>query len=672
MADAVKPAAPPSSAPMGLGDDPSSSQALVDWLAHQRSVLPSARGHGQQRVRAAIGAKAAPRIGSAYRTRVGRMKYRVHELASEAGVTSREVLRTLVDLGEFAKSPSSSVSEPVANRVLAALRARNATNATSGGVPARPMASSSKLTSRGLATPATTYTWQANPVREPSNSDVVRNVETLEAEFPVAAQHRAMLQALGSQFVYAKTVPAGDGKQLGVALARFSGAIEAAFGITREVMFFYSPFYDLQIRTFTRAKEILQNLPREATPDLVFFASPDDRMTIKLGDWSTLGFSAIPLQSNLDSTPLEIIRLLRDHVYARDLFYETTPVRGDKFFGRKALLQELKDDIVNQRVSGIFGLRKSGKTSVLQQVGELLDSNSLVTVFVDLEVLPSPPEDPTESLIKALASRIRARLRDHETVSKALERASAKPTPDMLREAMEDVLDALSKKKINLVLLLDEIEFLTPTDQLDVAEGPFAGVAQTLGVLRSLVQGTDNFTFLLSGLTTDILESGRLYGRPNPLFSWAKARYVGPFSSAEADELATAIGARMGIEIEAGALRALYDGSGGHAYLYRNLASAVVAELPVVTYRRVMKVSDVLHQLMPWKRSIAGNLDEIFGHLERYYPNESVLLDILLEDPEEFPVIATHEDRAIHHLMSLGLLSESQGIYEPSLILELR
>ena len=186
------------------------------------------------------------------------------------------------------------------------------------------------------------------------------------------------------------------------------------------------------------------------------------------------------------------------------------------------------------------------------------------------------------------------------------------------------------------------------------------------------MQGTDNFTFLLSGLTNDILESGRLYGRPNPLFAWAKARYVGPFSRGEADELATAIGARMGIEIETSALRTLYDGSGGHAYLYRNLASAVVAELPVVTYRRVIKISDVLHQLMPWKRSIAGNLEEIFGHLERYYPNESVLLDILLENPEEFPVIAAHEDRAIHHLVSLGLLSESQGIYEPSLILELR
>lgn len=597
------------------------------------------------------------------------MNYRVYEIAREAGLTSREVLGALQDMGEFARSGSSSVSEPVARRVLELLGGSESQNVE---LPTRPFAPSSKFENSDPVTPASTYTWQANAVREPTNVEVVRNVRVLEAKFSVAAQHRAMLQALGSQFVFANLIPNGNGNQLGVALARFSGAIEAAFGITREVMFFYSPFYDTQIRTFARAKEILQQLPREVTPDLIFFFSPDDRLSIKLGDWSNLGFTAIPLESALDSSPLEMVRLLRDHVYARDLFYETTPVYGDKFFGRKALLQELKDDIANQRVSGIFGLRKSGKTSVLRQIGQLLGSTSRITVFIDLEVLPSPPEDPTEIFIKALATRIRTNLSDHKTIAKKLERVLEYPAPEALREALEDVLSALSKKGKSLVLLLDEIEFLTPADQIDIAEGSFAGIAQTLGVLRSLVQGTDNFTFLLSGLTNNILESGRLYGRPNPLFSWAKARYVGPFSQAEADELATAIGARMGIEIEKSALKALYDGSGGHAYLYRNLASVVVAELPVVTFRRVIKHSDVLHQLIPWKRSIAGNLEEIFGHLQRYYPNESVLIDLMLEYPEEFPIIAAHEDRAIHHLVSLGLLREFQGTYEPSAILELR
>lgn len=590
------------------------------------------------------------------------MKYRIFEIAHKAGVSSQDVINYLQSKGEFVRSASSAIEEPVANKLLAHFGANDID---------LPAINRSVDVPRSI-TPATTYTWQANPVKPPQNSDVLNNVKKLETLFPVAAKHGEMLKALGSQFVYAKTMRASDGKNLGIALARFSGAIESAFGITREVMFFYAPYYDLQIRTFTKAQEILTQLPRQATPDLVLFSAPDDRLTIKLEDWSRLNFTAIPLDSKMSKEPINIVRVIRDHIYARDLFYETTPVRGNRFFGRKTLLQELKDDIDNQRVSGVFGLRKSGKTSVLLQLAELMESDFLMPVFIDLEVLPSPPHDPTTELISVLASRLNVELSKRNFEFRELDQLISNPSARMLKEVLEPVFAQLGKQGIRIVFLLDEIEFLTPSDQMNIAEGEFSGVAQVLGILRSLVQGGDNFTFLLSGLTNDILESGRLYGRPNPLFSWAKARYIGPFSRLEADELATAIGSRMGIEIESGALRALYDGSGGHAYLYRSLASAVVSELPVDTYRRVMRLSDILHKIIPWKRSIAGNLDEILGHLARYYATESILLEVLMESPEDFAELAASEDRAVHHLTSLGLIHESFGKYTPSSLLELK
>ncbi|WP_139286309.1 ATP-binding protein [Tsukamurella tyrosinosolvens] len=582
------------------------------------------------------------------------------------GTTPQNVISYLRSQGESVMSASSTVSDTAAsdaiNKFTHAEHLRSTVHADARG-------------SISNNTPATTYTWQANPVKAPINHDTTKNILELEAEFPVASQHRRMLQSLGSQFFYSNIIRLKDGKRLAYALARFSGAIESAFGITREVMFFYTPYYDLQIRTFTKCKEVLAQLSkasREATPDLIFFSSPDDRLTIKLEDWSGIEFTAIPLAKDLSDEPIEIVRLLRDHVYARDLFYETTPVSGDRFFGRKSILQELKDDVINQRVSGVFGLRKSGKTSILQQLSGLIESESILPVFIDLEVLPSPPEDPTSTFVSNIAQKIAARLRQAQIPSVHIDDVMANPRPESLHLALSRVLENLAISQTRLVLLLDEIEFLTPTDQIDVAEGSFSGVAQTLGVLRSLVQETSNFTFILSGLTNEILENGRLYGRPNPLFSWAKARYIGPLSRSEADELATAVGAQMGIELEPGALAALYDGSGGHAYLYRNLASAVVSELPVITYRRIMRQSDVLRKLIPWKRSIAGNLDEIFGHLERYYPTEAVLLEMLVESSDEFATIASTEDRAIHHLASLGLLREHNGKFEGSSILDLR
>ncbi|HEY0636744.1 MAG TPA: translation initiation factor IF-2 N-terminal domain-containing protein, partial [Pseudonocardiaceae bacterium] len=44
-------------------------------------------------------------------------KARVHELAKELGVSSKEVLAKLKDLGEFVKSASSTIEAPVARKV---------------------------------------------------------------------------------------------------------------------------------------------------------------------------------------------------------------------------------------------------------------------------------------------------------------------------------------------------------------------------------------------------------------------------------------------------------------------------------------------------------------------------------------------------------------------------
>lgn len=587
------------------------------------------------------------------------MNRRVYEVARELGRSPRDIMDYLASIGEYARSASSVISETIVKQVFLHY----------GYAAPEPRP---QISEPAAVTPATTLTWHANPVKAPKNADTVQNIERLEATFPIARTHKAMLQALGSQFVYATTFKGNDNRHSGLALVRFSGAIEAAFGLTREVVFFYSPYFDLQSRSFMLAKEKLEGLPREVTPDLIFFHAPDDRLTVKLNDWSTAQFTAIPVPGTLGSEPIALIAQLRDYIYARDLFYETTPVSGEKFFGRKTLLQELRDDIANQRASGLFGLRKSGKTSILLELVQTLPKDMLLPVFVDLETLPSPPEDPSPDFMREIAGRLEAEMAGRGLRSRKLAAVATEPSVASFKMALEDAVRRLGEQGTKLVLLLDEIEFLTPSDQVDTQEANFPGVAQVLASLRAVAQSSTNFTFILSGLTNHILENGRLYGRPNPLFSWAKARYLGPFSRDEADELATAIGARMGIEIEEGALRSLYDASGGHAYLYRNLASEVVSTLPMDTYRRVMRTSDVLHKLIPWQRSVAGNVEEMINHLTRYYPTEGVLLEVLRESPREFAELAREENRAVHHLTSLGLIQETTGNFELNVLLELQ
>jgi hypothetical protein len=597
-------------------------------------------------------------------------KTRVHELAARIGIDSKELLKWLSKEGEFVKGPSSALEPPVVRRALSAFGVEETTNSEGSIAPTAVRDNPFRSPSR---TPSSLdFGWRAGAVRPPTHPDLLSNMTRLGARYPEFRRHRSALQKLGSQIVFAGFARNSNFSECGVALVRFSGAIEAAFGLTRELLIFYSPHRDLQVRTYQAALEELRTMQREVTPDILFVSAPDPRLRVKLDDWS--GSSpqrAIPLEPSMDDGELTFIALIRNYIYSRDLFYETTPVRGTSFFGRKTLLQSLRDDVLSQRVSGVFGLRKAGKTSVLFQLSDQMQAENVIPILVDLEAFPSPPEDPTAEILSDLRRRCLEELRQRNLRTKELADLRSTPSIVEFKTGLQALLRRLEPQGVRLLLMLDEIEYLTPTDKVDISEGDMPRVAQLLASLRSLVQESSNFSFILSGLTSAIIENGRLYGRPNPLFSWAKAYYVGPFERDEADSLAASTGGKMGIEIEDTALEALYDASGGHAFLYRNLASTVVEALPTDVFRRIITRRLVLSRLMEWKAKVSGNISEMVQHVTRYYSTESVLLDVLRELPSEFEQLARDEPLALTHLLDLGLVSKVETHYELNPLLEL-
>ena len=60
-------------------------------------------------------------------------KPRVHEIASELGIDSKVALAKLKELGEFVKSPSSTIEPPVARKLRAAFEGQGADAAKGSG-----------------------------------------------------------------------------------------------------------------------------------------------------------------------------------------------------------------------------------------------------------------------------------------------------------------------------------------------------------------------------------------------------------------------------------------------------------------------------------------------------------------------------------------------------------
>jgi hypothetical protein len=246
------------------------------------------------------------------------------------------------------------------------------------------------------------------------------------------------------------------------------------------------------------------------------------------------------------------------------------------------------------------------------------------------------------------------------------------PSNMQFKIAMQKLLRHLNSSQIHVLLMLDEVEFLTPTGQAGVSAVELPRVAQVLATLRSLTQESGNMSLMFAGLTSSIVEDGILHGRPNPFFRWARKVSVGPLAREDADDLALSLGRRMGIFIAETARDALYEASGGHAFLYRHLASTVVKTLPVHATNRTMARRDVLVALQSWKSEVHGYIVEMVRHVESYYPVEAFLLETLRSEPALFAEFASSEVQATRHLVELGLLEDADGQYRPAAILELR
>ncbi|MBF6173910.1 translation initiation factor IF-2 [Nocardia blacklockiae] len=95
-------------------------------------------------------------------------KARVHELAKELGVTSKELLATLKEQGEFVKSASSTVEAPVARRLRESFASKSAPNGTakSGGRPGPGQAARSS----GKPAPGATPGPRPGPAPGPRNN----------------------------------------------------------------------------------------------------------------------------------------------------------------------------------------------------------------------------------------------------------------------------------------------------------------------------------------------------------------------------------------------------------------------------------------------------------------------------------------------------------------------
>jgi len=269
-----------------------------------------------------------------------------------------------------------------------------------------------------------------------------------------------------------------------------------------------------------------------------------------------------------------------------DLFDDRNAI-GDtlSFFGRSELLHRLEEELLRKQGVGLFGLRKSGKTSILLQLGFSL--RQYPVVHIDLQPYGGKLRYGAE-LFNEILRQLSALVGDrHRTLVPQFEPFTPnRPATELttyFTQRLNDLIEALKKVgyKLPILCFFDEVERIlpTPTDTPEKVEEFNA----CFGVLRALNQEQQKLGLLVADVHPDCnrINQWQQAGVPtNPVFSFFKEVFLSPFSKEETTTMLADIGRLMGREFDPLTLANIHKESGGHPFVARQLASLLCTKIP--------------------------------------------------------------------------------------------
>lgn len=426
--------------------------------------------------------------------------------------------------------------------------------------------------------------------------------------------------------------------------------ISESFGLEYAVMLVYSPFEEMQPRVMQAISSFFLDDPAKGRVESVVCVIISDDPNAK--EWvSQYTIEQQDLRSYVVFSTTQTINQkvikdgFRDQLRERDLFDVQLPLLDDLyFFGRQSILRDIQDNIRRCENSGLFGLRKTGKTSLLYKIMRTVKELNLgKALLYDAKNAKIRMRSWTELLMLLIddISKLYGMKVDNIAVSSNIQ----------IVELFETVIKQIPPSE-RLVLIFDEIEFISFEPIYDKHwEKEFFHFWQLLWTMQS-----DNrcFCFIIAGVNPKVVEVSSINGAQNPLFSIVKKHYIKGLDRDDIKSMCTKIGKRMGMRIDYTAVNYLYSRYGGHPLLTRLALSyekqaAKQSTIEITEKTLIDTQTGREEELVPYCQHIVDVLRD-------YYPNEYLLLQYLsIDDIQDFIDLASSMLSVIH-LKNYGLL----------------
>lgn len=397
-------------------------------------------------------------------------------------------------------------------------------------------------------------------------------------------------------------------------------------------------------------------------------------LSTRIEDRRKLMPAIVPIQQadiETSTEPLAAVRASLDRwLYRRDLFAGNSPVEGRRFFGRDKPLAEIRYAITTNLPSGIFGLRKVGKTSLLKEAQRRAAEVGDLVVYMDLLTVPGDVSD-VRWLYWKLGDGLRQEAAKHP-LKNFLWRLGGEftdfleiPTTFPVATAFDSDLTRLLKllptlgisPKPKVVILLDEVERLLPTT---LGKAGFTGFFDFFSYLRGVSQENKDFVLIITAANPLVSEAPQFDARDNPVFNFFNEIYLQLLEPSECSLMMRQLGRGMGIIFHKDAIDYVYAMTGGHPFFARQLCSFVAEHHPA---RPLMVDARIIEHLVDRYLDVrSSDFEEIVERLARDFPEELKICIAIAQSGtglsvEQLNSEYSHTGTALRHLTGYQIVA---------------
>ena len=446
-------------------------------------------------------------------------------------------------------------------------------------------------------------------------------------------------------------------------LAKPIQRVEEALNISREIIVILSPYKSFEPRTL-EAYDTLRCEFLEQRYEKVCYAliSADNEIETKLRACLTNQEDQIivpfPYSGFEENKNGEFIRnTFRKHFYSRDLFDYSEPLKKDTFFfGRNDIVTTVIEKHKAGSNYGLFGLRKTGKTSIIFDVQRKSFSQDYLSCFIDCQDTSFNMRRWNKALFY-VANEVNKAVTELPLLEDDYNEENAGIN------FVSVMMNCCKKAKKTILLLFDEIENITFGKSGVEHWRTGLDFVYFWQSIRSAYQRLNNtFTFTIFGTNPKCVEEPSILGTDNPIYNAFQPSYIPGFDHTQTREMVRRLGRIMGLKFDEEIYSHLMEDYGGHPFLIRRVCSKI-AKLNI---ERPVTIDRIKYQAA--KKQF--NLDNVYFEmildvLKQFYPDEYEMLNMLASgDNENFKFFVTEDPSIVGHLVGYGLIKDKEQHYD--------